>query len=415
MKKVTTMLCAMLLAATALPICGAEHSKRVSYPAWYAPRLLGGVHDAYDRLGVLLNSGDAPVPTVALNSDQYTTIDGYSLRRADADKFGFTLVYTRGPAAQAPQLNWTWGGARTNPGPTLSSDIVIHYEYANMLYFVGDVSKTRQFKPACLDYLVFRATTDNGHLCFDTMSELADFADALSTLIVASGHEASYTSGIFLEQLPEKERQKNKGCAYVNVLLMNSPPDKAGMKEGDVLVAIDGTPCSGPDSFGPYVRAQAQKNPGGAHVKVDVLRHDKPLSFEMDYPNVVARKAEILAEAQALEQSLQQAETGQAGEPANAAPNPQGLKLGLQVRAVSDADVIPYALPKARGIVVVDVLAGSLAEKMGFAPGDVIVEVNNSEVGDLGVFKAYVQSGAIKSFRVLRKGQSLTVTMPETM
>ena len=94
---------------------------------------------------------------------------------------------------------------------------------------------------------------------------------------------------------------------------------------------------------------------------------------------------------------------------------PAGFHLGIQVRAVTDADVTPLALAKARGIVVVDVEKGGLAEKMGILPGDVILEVNNSEIGDAELFAQYVKSGAVKKFKVWRKGQALELTAPESL
>jgi S1-C subfamily serine protease len=102
--------------------------------------------------------------------------------------------------------------------------------------------------------------------------------------------------------------------------------------------------------------------------------------------------------------------------PATATTAPaSGVRFGFQVRAVTDADVIPFGLVKPKGIVVVDVLKDGLADKMGFQPGDVILEVNDSEIGDLAFFTQFIHSGVVKNFRVWRKGQSLDLAMPQDM
>lgn len=86
-----------------------------------------------------------------------------------------------------------------------------------------------------------------------------------------------------------------------------------------------------------------------------------------------------------------------------------------QVRAVTAADVTALNLPRPRGIVVVNVEKGGMADGMQIESGDVILEVNNSEVGDLTFFVQFVRSGAAKSFHIWRKGQALDVAVPESL
>jgi S1-C subfamily serine protease len=58
---------------------------------------------------------------------------------------------------------------------------------------------------------------------------------------------------------------------------------------------------------------------------------------------------------------------------------------------------------------------GGLAEEMQMQIGDVIVEVNGSEIGDVEFFTQFVRSGAAKSFRVMRNGQSVELTVPQSI
>jgi hypothetical protein len=45
----------------------------------------------------------------------------------------------------------------------------------------------------------------------------------------------------------------------------------------------------------------------------------------------------------------------------------------------------------------------------------VILEVNDSEIGDLPIFSAILQSGAVKKFQVWRKGKALDLVMPQSL
>ncbi|MDR3751662.1 MAG: PDZ domain-containing protein [Terracidiphilus sp.] len=112
---------------------------------------------------------------------------------------------------------------------------------------------------------------------------------------------------------------------------------------------------------------------------------------------------------QAAEQARQNAAAESSAAPAS------GVRFGFQLRAVTDADVATYGLAKAQGIVVVDVAKDSLAEKMGIQPGDVILEVNNSEIGDLDLFTQYLHGGSVKKFHIWRKGQGLDVAVPQSL
>ena len=72
----------------------------------------------------------------------------------------------------------------------------------------------------------------------------------------------------------------------------------------------------------------------------------------------------------------------------------------------------PLQLTKAQGLVVVSVENGGLADTMGILAGDVILQVNGAEVGDMQLFAQTMHGGTIKTFRVWRKGQALELTVP---
>ena len=84
------------------------------------------------------------------------------------------------------------------------------------------------------------------------------------------------------------------------------------------------------------------------------------------------------------------------------------LKFGLNVETLSPERARQLGLPGQRGVVVAGLDPGGFAEDIGFAQGDVIVEVNQKGVessGDLRRELAGLQAGSEVVFKVLRRDQ----------
>jgi S1-C subfamily serine protease len=50
---------------------------------------------------------------------------------------------------------------------------------------------------------------------------------------------------------------------------------------------------------------------------------------------------------------------------------------------------------------------------MGILAGDVILQVNGAEAGDMQHFSQLIHSGPVSTFRVWRKGQTVELTVPQ--
>jgi S1-C subfamily serine protease len=91
---------------------------------------------------------------------------------------------------------------------------------------------------------------------------------------------------------------------------------------------------------------------------------------------------------------------------------PTGFRLGVQVRPVTDADVSAYRLSAAKGLVVVGVEKGGMADAMEIQKGDILLEVNGVQIADVEAFGQLIRSGGAKTFRVLHNGQSVVLFIP---
>ena len=140
------------------------------------------------------------------------------------------------------------------------------------------------------------------------------------------------------------------------------------------------------------------------------------MAFDVHYPNPDENVAALRQQSAAPSTRHPVGSVIQVPSDAGAPAAPSSpVRFGFQVRAVTDADVAALGLPKAKGAVVIGIEKGGLADATQLQVGDVIVEVNGTEIGDVDFLGQIVRSGAAKSFRVLRKGSSIELTVPQSM
>ncbi|WP_426757008.1 Do family serine endopeptidase [Myxococcus sp. Y35] len=140
------------------------------------------------------------------------------------------------------------------------------------------------------------------------------------------------------------EAMKGAVVAGVN---RNSPGERAGLREEDVITAVDGRPV---DSAGSLTRAVALLKPD-SRVKVDVLRGGKAQTVNV----TLGTRPALNGEEEVL--------------PRNASASAP-RRLGVQLSDTRDG-----------GAQVVAVEPGSPAERGGLVPGMVLVQVGDQKIG----------------------------------
>ena len=189
----------------------------------------------------------------------------------------------------------------------------------------------------------------------------SDLARNVMHNLIAYGHVTRGYLGVSIQNvtpvLAEEFKLKEAEGALVSEVAPDSPADKAGFKDGDVVLEFNGRKVT--DSL--HLRLAVADTKPGSTVPVEVLRNGK--------------KEALKATVQQLPGSEQLAE--------NASSNSKDTGT---LNGVGVADVDPqlrneYNLPKTvTGAVITQVDPSSASADAGLKPGDVIEEINHHPV-----------------------------------
>lgn len=166
----------------------------------------------------------------------------------------------------------------------------------------------------------------------------------------------------------------NKGILVAQVE-PGAPADKAGIKQGDIIVSLDGKPVLNIGDFRNNIATGAPESP---HT-LEIIRNNNTLKV------------------QAVIGNLNQSITSNKLEK----EDPQIFgKIGLSVQTITEEIAGKLGVKPGEGIVVSSVKPGSLSHIAGLARGSVILEVNREKVNDLKKFKSTIET-AVKEKKVL--------------
>lgn len=385
----------------------------------YQPHYLASVEDASNQLK-FFSPRFSPME-ITHNGTVFGLTSGYSLERVDVNRLGINLSFTKSGVDQSVQYFWSWWGGYAAPVSTpYKDDIVTSIIYADVKFFdILNIVHAKEPAPWCV--LPNGDPVSKGSICVGTEKEAQGLIDAVATLVVASGGSLEPSPGIWMKAAPSKESQNNpEHACKISGVEAEGPPAQAGIQVGDVIRSVNGQPCTGMNDYVDIVKKAVL---GNGDVHVEILHRGQSMALDLHYPNPEVGAAQLRQQSAGSARHpvgsvISVPEVNQAAPPApdvNQAAPPPAFRLGVRVRAVTDSDVIAMGLLKPKGVVVTGVEKGGLAEEMQMQIGDVIVEVNGSEIGDVEFFTQFVRSGAAKSFRVWRKGQAVELTVPQSM
>jgi Do/DeqQ family serine protease len=177
---------------------------------------------------------------------------------------------------------------------------------------------------------------------------------------------------------------KRPSGALVATIVDKSPAAKAGLKTGDLIVAIDGQTVDDQNAFD----YRFATKPLGGTAQLGVVRAGKELKLTI---------------------ALEAAPESARDELVIRARSPF---MGAKIANISPALADELRLEaSAEGVAVLEVADGSLAQNLGFQKGDIIAEVNGEKVAQTKDLDRIAKTPArLWRITIVRGGQSISVT-----
>lgn len=219
----------------------------------------------------------------------------------------------------------------------------------------------------------------------------ANLAKNIMDQLLKSGKVTRGYMGILPQELtPDLAKSfgvsSTHGVAVANVV-PDSPAAKAGLKTGDVILAVNGTTVEDVNSFRLQIAGFAPNTK--VNLKVD-------------------RNGQTMEVPVTLGEFNLEAENKGENEPNLPGGGEKGALKGLSVQALTGDLRQQLQLPEGtQGVVVTDVDPDSAASAAGLQQGDIIVQVNRKPVMTVPEFNAAVKAGASRESTLLlvKRGQ----------
>jgi membrane-associated protease RseP (regulator of RpoE activity) len=220
------------------------------------------------------------------------------------------------------------------------------------------------------------------------------------------------TRDVTKERLSDLKLNKEEGVE-VTMVDQDAPAGKAGLKEGDVILNLNGQAVESVEQL----KRMIHEIPPGREVVLGVSRNGQPLTLKATLAD--RRKAFAgMRPGEPIHVEIP---------PINIPPMPEmdfpsvvvhyPSRAGLLVESLTPQLGEYFGVKNGEGVLVRSVQKGSLAEAAGFKAGDVIVKVGNTRIHDTSDWRMAMRdhrSGPV-SIGVVRERheQTLSLKMPE--
>ena len=198
-------------------------------------------------------------------------------------------------------------------------------------------------------------------------------------------------------RLAKSMKLKTSDGALVREVMEDTPAEKAGIQEDDVIIEFNGEKIQDADDL---VHAVRKSSPGSS-VAVGVMRNDEPRTIQVTLGRTP------MSRTRALLESLPRMDAR------TFAFRPSSLG-GMSLQDLNEQLGLYFEAPNGRGVLVQEVEEDSRAAKAGFKAGDVIIRVGKEtveEISDIWDALHEAKDGESETFEVIRKGTHETISM----
>ncbi|MFQ5649351.1 MAG: Do family serine endopeptidase [bacterium] len=221
-----------------------------------------------------------------------------------------------------------------------------------------------------------------------------DLAKQVMDDLISHGEVVRGYLGVFINtpdaELSEALKIKDNQGAVVTQVVEGTPAAKAGLKEYDVIVEVDGHKIADAQALTNLI---ASYKPG-QKVKLEVIRDGKEKTITVKLEQRPSSKEEVRRTAPHEDEVTARL----------------GLELSNLTRQLADR----YGYETEEGVLVTEVRRNSVAEEKGMRPGDLITEIDRQPVrnlSDLERIASKFESGQIVLFQIKRGRNSHFIAM----
>jgi S1-C subfamily serine protease len=178
---------------------------------------------------------------------------------------------------------------------------------------------------------------------------------------------------------------KAKEGVLVGQIYPDTGAEKAGLVSGDIIKSVDDKAIKNANEL----VKEIQKKKVGQKIKLSIIRDGKPTTVEVTLTSM-PEKPETAKEKEVEE------------------------KMGASVQELTPQLSLRYRISGIkRGVIVVGVEDGSLADEIGLEEGDVILEINRKKIETVKDFEKAIKDANVDKgilFHLHRKGSSFFLT-----
>jgi membrane-associated protease RseP (regulator of RpoE activity) len=219
---------------------------------------------------------------------------------------------------------------------------------------------------------------------------------------------------ISTDRLGALKLKEEKGVE-VTMVDQDAPAGKAGIKEHDVILAMNGATIES----GAQLRRMIHETPAGRVVTFGLSRDGQPVTVKVQLGN--RNKEFSLAHKNENDFHFEMPKMPMMPDidigPINVVVMTNAARSGLMVENITPQLGEFFGVKNGNGVLIRSVEKGSRAEKAGFRAGDVIVKVNDQAVHDTSDFSHAVRSRDKGSVNVGvvrdKREQNLSLPLPE--
>ncbi len=213
------------------------------------------------------------------------------------------------------------------------------------------------------------------------------------------------------ERLSALKLKDEKGVE-VTMVDQDAPAGKAGIKEHDVILTMNGTEIES----GAQLRRMIHETPPGRVVTFGLSREGQPMTLKVQLADK-HKEFSFVSPNPDVHVNIPEIHVPDIDIPSiNMVVVTSSARSGLTMENLTPQLGEFFGVKNGNGVLVRSVDKGSRAEKAGFRAGDVIIKVNGQLVHDTSDFSHAVRSRSGNSVSVSvmrdRKEQSLTLSLP---